>query len=346
MISEDQKQAAETQILEEKIPVDYDTREFTVEHIIDMYLKGEYKIPLYQRKFIWSQEKQSRFIESILLDLPIQYLFFADDKSDGKLEIVDGSQRIRTLVAFKDNDLELKGLNVLFSLNGYRFEDLLESRQRRFSRKTLRSIELTEKATFESKKDIFQRINTDPYDLTDMEIRKGMYQEGAFYGLIDHCSNKSLFAKLCPTGGVKTLRGEKEELVLRFFAYRENYQNFNHRVDVFLDSYMKEMDSKQVDLAKFELDFDDMLAFVSHNFPAGFKKSIKDRTTPRVRFEAISVGVGLALSQNPNLKGKSIDISWIKGSEFKEKTTSDGANSKKKVVERIDFVKNKILRGA
>ena len=80
IISEQKKIKAEEQILLEKVPVDYDTREFTVEHIIEMYEKGEYKIPPYQREFVWKEDKQSKFIESVILDLPIPYLFFADDK--------------------------------------------------------------------------------------------------------------------------------------------------------------------------------------------------------------------------------------------------------------------------
>lgn len=342
MKSPQEKLDAEQQLLTEKSQVDYDTREFVVEHIVQKYLAEEYKIPPYQREFVWNNEKQSRFIESILLDLPIPYIFFADDNTDGKLEIVDGSQRIRTLVAFYENVLILTGLEKLDKLNGFHFEDLIESRQRRFLRKTLRSIELTEKADFEVKKDIFRRINTDPYDLTDMEIRKGIYEGSDFYNLLKNCSSSPLFNLLCPISSKRKDRGEAEELVLRYFAYGEKYQTFVHRVDVFLDDYIKEKYNTQIDAVAMEAEFARMLDFVNEYFPYGFKKGTTHKSTPRVRFEAISVGVTLALRENPNLIPSNV-IEWLESEEFKRFTTSDGANSKTFVVGRIEFVKNKLL---
>ena len=99
-------EAAELQLQEEKEPVNYDTREYPVEVIINKFNNNEFIIPKYQREFVWETdlEKMSKFIESILLDLPIPYLFFADDLDTGKLEIVDGSQRVRTLVKFWKNE--------------------------------------------------------------------------------------------------------------------------------------------------------------------------------------------------------------------------------------------------
>lgn len=342
MKTPEEQNKAEEQILKEKVPVDYDTREFTVEHIIDMFEKGEYKIPPYQREFVWEIDKQSKFIESIILDLPIPYIFFADDKTDGKLEIVDGSQRIRTLVSFKKNNLKLEGLEKLDELNGFLFSDLLESRQRRILRKTLRSVELTEKADFETKKDIFQRINTDPYDLSDMEIRKGIYQEGKFYSFIKECSELPLFKSLCPVTEKREKRGELQELVLRYFAYAEKYKKFVHRVDVFLDEYIKDKHENEFDEVSLKAEFEKMLNFVNEYFPNGFKKSDSFNSIARVRYEAIAVGTTLALRENENLKPNNIS-NWINGPEFLKHTTTDAANNRLKVIGRIEFVKNKLL---
>ncbi len=123
-------EAAELQLQEEKEPVNYDTREYPVEVIIDKFNNDEFIIPKYQRNFVWDDkgnEKMSKFIESILLDLPIPYLFFADDSETGKLEIVDGSQRVRTLVKFKNNEFELTDLEVLDLFNGFICKDKHET---------------------------------------------------------------------------------------------------------------------------------------------------------------------------------------------------------------------------
>ncbi len=111
------QQAAEDQILEKQKIVDFDIKEFTIELLISKYLKGidendnDIFIPEYQRNFVWDKTRQSKFIESVLLGLPIPYIFTAD--TDGRLEIVDGSQRLRTLVAFLQNKLVLRDLDVL-----------------------------------------------------------------------------------------------------------------------------------------------------------------------------------------------------------------------------------------
>ncbi|MEP7171725.1 MAG: DUF262 domain-containing protein [Bacteroidota bacterium] len=343
MKNPDEQAKAEEQIVEEKEPVSFDTREYPVEVLIDKFNNQEFIIPNYQRAFVWEKdkEKMSKFIESIILDLPIPYLFFADEPETGKLEIVDGSQRIRTMQAFKNNSFELVGLEVLDLLNGYKFSDLIESRQRRFLRKTLRSIELTEKASSEVRRDLFARINTKPYDLLPMEVRKGTF-DGAFYNFIRECSENTTFDSLSPISADRKLRGEAQELVLRYFTYSDNYKNFVHRVDDFLDDYMKDKHESGFDKEGMKAQFEKMLLFVKTYFPFGFRKAANFNTTPRVRFEALSVGVTLALRENPDLVPRNV-TDWITSKEFSKKTTSDGSNNKVKVIERIEYVKNKLL---
>ena len=75
------------------------------------------------------------------------------------MEVVDGTQRILTLVRFLADELMLTGLEVLQKLNGFTYADLPVSRQRRFLRHTLRVIEVVEDAGEELRQDIFERIN-------------------------------------------------------------------------------------------------------------------------------------------------------------------------------------------
>jgi hypothetical protein len=84
-----------------------------------------------------------------------------------------------------------------------------------------------------------------------------------------------------------------------------------------------------------------MLDFVEKYFPNGFSKAKGHVRTPRIRFEAISVGVALALKENPQLVPKSID--WLDSEEFKEYTTSDASNSRPKVIRRIEYVRDHLL---
>jgi uncharacterized protein with ParB-like and HNH nuclease domain len=342
-ITSEDKNRAEQQIIEEKDPVAFDTREYPVEVLIDKYRSGEFIIPKYQRNFVWEEdkEKMSKFVESVILDLPIPYLFFADDGETGKLEIVDGSQRIRTLDSFENDEFDLEGLEKLDLLNGFRFSDLHESRQRRFLRKTLRSIELTEKASSDIKRDLFERINTKPYDMLPMELRKALY-EGDFYDFIEECSNNESFVSLCPVSEKRKNRGEAQELVLRYFAYADNYRNFIRSVEDFMDDYMKDKHENGFNRQVMQTQFEKMLNFVAQNFPNGFKKTANNSSIAKARFEAIATGVTLAQRENNNLLTANIP-KWINSDEFKKQTASNSANNKAKVTGRIEFVKNKLL---
>lgn len=343
-ITPEMQEKAEKQIIKEQKIVDYDIKEYPVEVLVSKYSIGKARnendifIPNYQRKFVWDIKKQSKFIESLLMGLPIPYIFGADN--DGRVEIVDGSQRLRTLEAFLNNKFALEGLEKLKTLNGFRHNDFPLSRQRRFKKKTIRMIELSEKADIEVRKEMFSRINTTPTLLKQMEIRKGVF-EGDFMEFIKECSLNPKFKLLCPISQKKANRGEGDEMVLRFFAYSENYQNFVHSVKGFVDDYVIAK-KDNFDATEMLLRFEDVLDFADRFFPYGFRKSPNYKSTPRVRFEAISVGIHLALKEKPDLVPSPV-IYWLESPKFKEYTTSDAANNKSKVLGRIEYVRDKLL---
>lgn len=348
-ITEARKVAAEEQIVAHHKTIDYDTREYPVEVLVQKYLTrleeddNELFVPDYQREHTWSHEHQSKFIESVLIGLPIPYLFVADvPGKEGRLEIVDGSQRIRTLASFVENTLTLTGLKKLTSLNGFTFADLPISRQRRFKRHTLRMIELTEDADEEVRRDIFERINTGSQRLTDMEVRWGVH-DSPLLRFIRECSEDERFARLAPLNEAAVRRRERQEFVLRFFAYLENYQHFERKVVDFLNEYL-EREQAQFDAKRkgdMKKEWDRMLAFVDQTFPNGFSKAEGHIRTPRIRYEAIAVGSALALRRQPKLKPGNLD--WLDSDEFKELTTSDASNSRPKVVKRIEYVRDHLL---
>ena len=359
-ITEEQKKAAEDEIRSHHADVDYDTKEYPVEVIVQKYREGldsdrnELFIPDYQREMAWTDAHQSKFIESVLIGLPIPYLFVADvggdPEFDGRLEIVDGSQRIRTLHRFLSNELELSRLEKLKSLNGFRFSDLPGARQRRFKRRTLRMIELTEKATEDVRRDIFERINTGSVDLEDMEKRRGI-RRGKMLELVEQCAKNELFNKLAPFTDAQKDRRVREELVLRFFALRDGFENglegYNDRVGDYLDGYLDRMNERAKDeedlVGKLQVEFEKMLEIVDGSFPYGFAKGSKHTTTKRVRFDAIAVGTALALKDNPSLTASDTST-WLDSKEFLEITTSGSSNAKGKIITRIEYVKDKMAQ--
>lgn len=351
-ITEADKKLAEEQIVQHHRTVDYDTREYPVEVIVTKYLEGldddsnEIFVPDYQRDHTWEPRRQSRFIESVLIGLPIPYLFVADiAEREGRLEIVDGSQRIRTLADFLSNDLILEQLDKLTHLNGFRFKDLPQSRQRRFKRHTLRLIELTEKANEEIRRDLFERINTGSQELNDMEKRWGA-KDGNFLRFVRRCSENELFDKLAPLSDAAVKRRERQEFVLRFFAYLDRYEQFDRKVNDFLNSYLDDMEKKfNEDVEqKLKADWESMLSFIGKNSTSGFAKKSGHLRTPRVRFETLSVGTALALAKKPDLEVSGMD--WIndESDEFHKMATSGSSNSKPKIKKRLEYVRDRLLK--
>lgn len=115
-ITEIQKTAAEEQIRALRKEIDYNTRDYSIDFLIQQFRNDEFYIPdEYQRQYIWNDSDKNRFIESILLGLPIPLMFFSDTE-DGRCEIIDGAQRTQAMEEFMSGDLILSDLKKLTSL--------------------------------------------------------------------------------------------------------------------------------------------------------------------------------------------------------------------------------------
>lgn len=344
MPTEQQIEQIENQIREKQKTVDYDVKEYPVEILVGKYKNGletgenEIFIPPYQRSFQWEPDRQSKFIESILLGLPIPYIFTAENE-DGRLEIVDGSQRIRTLENFLSNNLELFDLEILNNCNGLKFLDFPVSRQRKINNTSLRMIVLSEHSDEDARFMLFERINSGSLILQAMETRKGSLP-GPFTDFVYDCANDEQFRRLTRFTPKTEKRGEPQELVLRFFAYSENLDNYTGYVNEFLDEFTKGKNA-EFDQDQMLGEFRNMLNYVEANFEHGFLKGGHHTSTPRVRFEAISVGTNLALRANSS---PTTDVnSWLDSQEFTDEVTGSSTNTPVRLKSRIEFVRDKIL---
>ncbi|HFU75336.1 MAG TPA: DUF262 domain-containing protein [Arcobacter sp.] len=322
---------------------DYITKDYPFEVIYTKYgdendLEKTLYVPSYQREFVWDNEKQSRFIESVLLGVPLTPFLVSED-DNRRLEIIDGSQRIRTLIAFYENRLRLRKLDKLDKLNSAKYKDLPKKIQRYFENRDFKII-IVDEANSEIKQDIFNRINTSSEKLSDSEIRKGSYS-GKFYDMVLELKDDINFLKVCPVSKKKADRGEREELILRFFAYADSYMEFKHDVAIFLNDYLDNMNESDFNKEEYLMNFNNMVNFIKSYFPIGFRKEDSSSSTPRVRFEAIAVGVHLALKENPTLENP--NINWLKSEGFKIQTTSDSSNNPNRLKNRVEFVRDGLL---
>lgn len=351
--SESVRAAAEEAIRNLELTVRFIVTDYSVEFITDKLRNEEYYVPAYQREMVWDEAVQSRFIESVLIGLPIPFVFLWQD-DDGRMEIVDGSQRMRTLRKFTDNELRLRNLELLPEVNGFFFKYLSEARQRKFNARTLRGIVLENATTTATRTEMFARINTGGRSANDAEIRRGSLP-GKFTDLVIECAQNEEFVRLTPISQRLVNAREREELVVRFFTFIERYDSSakdlpewkdrpREYIFQFVESANMQADSEPDYIGRLKLEFHRMVRFVNEAFPNGFLKTTNGKQVPRARYEAISVGSGLALRASPKLLDSPIkQVKWSEDDEFREITTSDAANVRSKVVGRIEFVRQRLI---
>jgi len=311
---------------------------------------GRFFVPEYQRKLAWHPRQQSDFIESLLVGLPIPFLFFYQT-ADGRMEIVDGSQRMRAMRAFLKEGLRLSDLILVPELNGFTFNDLPEDRQRKLEDVTIRTIVLDTSTEASTRAEMFARINKSGTVANEAEIRRGSLP-GPATELIRELAESAQFVAATPMSEKAVDQREREELATRFFAYLEGWDtplgrfpNYRDRPKKYLYDYLKSAndaaaaDPELVDRMRAE--FDHMLEFVSQHFANGFRKNATAGTVPRVRFEAIAAGTAIALREKPDPEMTSEQIAAeMKERQFDKKVVSDGANVRSKLEGRIDLVRS------
>ncbi|TWT96339.1 DUF262 domain-containing protein [Neorhodopirellula pilleata] len=340
---------AEDQIVEQSKRIEYYLTDYSVELLALKMDKKEFEIPGYQREDTWEDERKSRFVESLLMGLPIPFLFFWE-RGDGKLEIVDGSQRLRTIQQFVKSELRIGELTELTELQGLVFKNLPESRQLKIKNRSIRGIILNEHADEQARFDIFERINTGSKIANKAEVRRGALS-GPFLDLVIELAKDELFVTLAPVPAKSVSLRKHEEMVTRFFAYSDGYANdfigYKDRPAAFLFSYAKQMNEvfkTKRKITVYKDRFRQTMKFVEKAFPYGFRKTASATETRYTRFEALAVGSYLAITTEPKIKSNPPDVSsWINGEAFKEYSKSGGSNAKKRLTERLEYVRDRLL---
>lgn len=153
------QELAETAIREGRKSVDYNTAEFPLEYFINKITRTEI-----DNNLNWDESKQSYFIESLMLGLPVLNIVFTEkdrnnwNELDSVEQLIDGKQRLLSAINFISGNFRLSNLKQLESLNGFKFKDLMLSRQRRFQRITVKAIAVNPKSDISVWKEYQQRI--------------------------------------------------------------------------------------------------------------------------------------------------------------------------------------------
>lgn len=198
--------------------------------------------PRYQRRDRWSLQRQSRLIESFLMNVPVPPVFLAEDDY-GEYSVIDGKQRLRAIHAYFAQEYALTGLKVFSDLNGLRMDELPNDiRSILTMRPSLRCIIILKQSAPDIKFDVFERLNTGGISLNAQEIRNSVYR-GALNNLILDLSEDRLLRRLLrvknPSNSAIVQKMRDCELVLRFLALQGTWRGFRGSMNRTLNDYME-----------------------------------------------------------------------------------------------------------
>jgi hypothetical protein len=330
--------------------VDFDTFDIHMQQLLSMLKSKQIKVsPKYQRKFRWTDDRCSQFIESLMLGIPIPSLFMATN-SDNTWEVVDGVQRLSTIIKFAGDrglreehglggPLVLCDLEKLTDYVGLRFDDFPESLKLHFWTRPAKVITLNDKSDSVVRYDLFERLNTGGVVLSPQEIRDCVFQ-GTFADKLEEWSKEKAFQQVVRLTPLQQRDATAEECVLRFFAFRDRYKQFDHNVTEFLNDYMKSA-SKSFDYATSDAVFLRTFKELMRVFPRGIRRPGGRKTTPLNLYEGVSVGASLALDKVPRLHISGLNT-WLASDELRSFTTG-ATNDKSAVSGRIEFCRDRFL---
>lgn len=326
--------------------VDFNSYDITVKELISLVEDRTIDIaPEYQRQFRWGEDRQSQLAESIFLGIPIPNLFMATNE-DGTWELIDGVQRLSSLIHLAGNDtgreligadapLTFKGLQKLTEFNGKKFLELPKAVQLGFLMKPLKVTTLTDKSDLSVRFDLFERLNTGGVSLTDQEIRSCVYR-GKFNNFLKECASNEDFLKVVRFNSRQLADATDQEFVLKFFAYLNNHRGFTHSVVDFLNDYMQGA-TKNFSYDKGEAIFKKTFAELARILPDGITRGRS--TTPTNLYESIAVGAALVIASDQALNRE--DTDWIAADELRDLTTG-ATNSRARVAARIEYARDKL----
>jgi hypothetical protein len=197
--------------------------------------------PRYQRRDRWDRERQSQLIESFLLNVPVPPVYLAEE-SRGVFAVIDGKQRLTTIVQFLKDEFPLTKLQLRTELEGKRFSDLGSDTSSALMMRPLRAVTILRQTPDWVKHEVFVRLNRGGQPLNAQEIRNVAYAGPFNDRVIELSENKFLHRQLKILSPQSSAYADMSdvELVVRFFALTNYWRDFGGNMREALDKFMLE----------------------------------------------------------------------------------------------------------
>lgn len=307
--------------------------------------------PEFQRDIVWNRASQTRFIDSLVKQLPIPSMCFAYDYRREEWIVIDGLQRMSAILNFLDYESQGKWTlsklpDIDPCISGKKIDAFDKGKLRKLrERVENRTLPITVIRCDFSKEDdmefifmIFHRLNSGGMQLTNQEIRNCIYW-GNFNDLLKDLDLHPVWRKLNHMKLDKNYRFVKQEIILRFFAFSDNWRNYEGKLTSFLNEYMHERrnSSESRILKDRKLFYRVMEAIDRISFGAdGTRRSV-------AVIEALLVGIGANIKATGKMGSEKITARYreMRESEpFSEENLSRDISDKRKLVSRMETAIN------
>lgn len=362
MVNLDEKaKLLEQQISDERQKLSADRMDISFGEIMNLYEQSELIIrPEYQRLFGWTNTQKTLLIESILMGIPIPPIFVAEDE-DGIWELVDGLQRVSTIISFfgklnsdlvqkhevsdvvedlvsNSNNWELEAGDIIKDLEGFDVNTLPQKYKLNIKRAVCRVEILRGESNTSLKYELFKRLNSGGTKLTPQEIRNAVYRgiNPVLNELITELSQNSNFKDLTNLSETKIRELYDQELILRFVAFYQNVSNINLSTQSFLDKFMEETTSTgNLDSEKYKRIFNSTIELLTEIGDNTIFRNEQNLFVPAV-FEGVMIGTSENLAYYTNHKDELLEkIRQLQADAEFKRLSGSASNSRSRIKKRL-----------
>jgi hypothetical protein len=213
--------------------------DYTVDSLVKRMKAGAFIIPAFQRRFVWTQKHASKFVESLLMGLPVPGIFLYRETDTNKHLVIDGQQRLRSLQAFYDGTFGEKKFRLIGVAEPWlnkTYSDLEPADQLKLDDSIVHSTIFHQDRpadVLDSIYFVFERINSGGIRLSPQEIRNCI-ASGPFTSMVKNLNTTEAWRRIF---GPVNKRAKDEELIVRFFAMYDGWSHYSRPMVKFLNDY-------------------------------------------------------------------------------------------------------------